>query len=69
MTNTLSITQTIGLILDYSLSMFVSWRTLAWIMLVPPIVTVLSMLMVPETPYWLVGRGRIQVLGGKLTYP
>ena len=50
----------LGLILTYSLSIVVTWRTLAWILMIPPILTILMMLMVPETPYWLAEKNRLQ---------
>jgi len=47
-----------GLIITYVLSIFRSWRFLNWILILPPVLTMLSMLMLPESPYWLAVKNR-----------
>ena len=59
--NLVNSTQILGLILDFSLILLLHWKTLAGIMIVPPIATIVSMLMVPETPHWLASKGRMEV--------
>lgn len=49
-----------GLMITYSLSLVVSWRNLAWILTIPPCLTILTMLIVPETPLWLAQKNRVQ---------
>ena len=59
--NLVNSTQTLGLILDFSLILIFHWKTVACIMIIPPIATMVSMMMVPETPHWLANNGRIEV--------
>ena len=49
----------LGSIITYLLSMMISWRILNWVLLIPPLLTILMMLNVPETPYWLAQKNRI----------
>ena len=38
--------------------LLLSWRTVAWLQLLPCLLLGLSALAVPDSPYWLVERGR-----------
>jgi len=58
--NLVNSTQIIGLILDFSLILIFHWKTLAVMMIVPPVFTLVSMMMVPETPHWLASKGKIE---------
>lgn len=58
LSNLVNCTQILGLILDFSLIMVIQWRTIAGIMVIPPIATMVTMMMAPETPHWLANKGR-----------
>ena len=60
LTNVLNITQCLGLILTFSLSLVVTWRSLAWLLAAPMLLTVLGMWTLPETPYWLAEKNRLE---------
>ncbi|KAL1117431.1 hypothetical protein AAG570_004757, partial [Ranatra chinensis] len=47
-----------GNIYEYSIGPFVSYQTLAWLSMVPPIVFLLTFVWFPESPYYLAMRGR-----------
>lgn len=49
---------TVGLILAYVAGVFCHWRWLAFIGAIPPTLQVILMFPVPETPRWLLGKGR-----------
>ena len=36
-----------------------SWRGVAWLQLVPPALLAVSVLAIPDSPYWLVQHGRV----------
>ena len=61
LSNLVNCTQILGLILDFSLIMVIQWRTIAGIMVIPPIATMVTMMMAPETPHWLANKGRNEV--------
>ena len=51
----------IGSIYTYVLGYFVqSWRTIAWCQVVPSCLLGVSVFFVPDSPYWLVEKGRYQ---------
>ena len=58
MGNFVNISFNSGLIITYLLSMMVTWRVLTWLTIIPPILTILMMLLLPETPYWLAEKNR-----------
>ena len=43
-----------------------SWRTVAWLQLLPSTLMGISVFFIPDSPYWLVEKGR---LGLKDIYP
>jgi len=47
-----------GLILTFSLSLIMPWRTLAWSLAILPLFSILAMFLIPETPYWLAEKNR-----------
>ena len=51
----------LGSVYTYVLGYFVqSWRTIAWCQMVPSCLLGLSVFFVPDSPYWLVEKGRYQ---------
>lgn len=40
------------------LSYFLSWRMTAFVLIIPPLLLTLMLLVLPETPYWLVSKDR-----------
>ena len=50
----------IGLVITFFISSFVTWRLLAWILLTPMAMTILGMMIIPETPLWLAQKGRLK---------
>ena len=58
MGNFVNISFNSGLIITYLLSMMITWRVLTWLTIIPPILTILMMLLLPETPYWLAEKNR-----------
>ena len=49
-----------GLIVTFSLSLALSWRHLAWVFTIPPLLAMMAMCIVPETPYWLTQKNRVE---------
>lgn len=44
----------------FFLNTLTDWRTVGLICLCAPILTVIALIFVPETPHWLIGKGRIE---------
>ena len=65
--NTVNICQCLGLCLTFSVSLVVTWRTLTFLLLIPVLLCLVGLAMVPETPHWLAGRGRIEEAVNVLT--
>ena len=42
LSNAMNITQCLGLVITYALSIFVTWRLLAWLLIVPMIFAILG---------------------------
>ena len=42
------------------MSIFMHWRMLNWLLIVPPILTIFFMLLLPETPYWLAAKNQTE---------
>ncbi len=53
-----TISLTLGFVLAYVTCHFVDWRTASKILSVVPLLSSLAMVFLPETPYWLVEKGR-----------
>jgi len=58
MGNFVNISFNMGLIITYLLSTVVTWRLLTWLAIIPPTLTILMMMILPETPYWLAEKNR-----------
>ena len=48
-----------GMLLVWFLGYFLSWRTTAYILTIPPILLTLLILFLPETPYWLIEQNEL----------
>jgi MFS family permease len=48
-----------GLLMTWTLGYFVTWRMIAYILTIPPILLFLFLLLLPETPYWLVEHDNV----------
>jgi hypothetical protein len=49
---------TLGILFSYSWGYLTDWRTLSKIMSLVAFVASFSMIIVPETPYWLIEKGK-----------
>lgn len=49
-----------GIFLQFILGTFFSWRTVALISCVLPLITITALFFVPESPYWLLTKGRVE---------
>lgn len=58
MTSCAGVAATLGFFLGYLLGTLVTWREVALICLTIPVFTVIAICFVPETPLWLLSRGR-----------
>ena len=58
--NVVNICQCLGLCLTFSLSLLVPWRTLAWLLTAPVLLSLLGLSLVPETPHWLAQRNKME---------
>ena len=59
---------TLGSLYTYTTSYFLSsWRTVAWLQLVPCAALGLSVCFIPNSPFWLVERGREEEARASLT--
>lgn len=51
---------TVGLIVEFLLGTLYSWNTAALISAIVPVITIVAISQVPETPMWLLSKGRIK---------
>ena len=59
MSNLVNIGQSLGILLVYIIGIFVTWRQLHWLFCIPSCISVvLSIILLPEAPYWLLKEGR-----------
>lgn len=58
----------IGVLLGFALGTFLHWRTIAWVCIVLPAITLFSIAFIPETPVWLVRNGNIEKALKSLTW-
>ena len=49
-----------GLLLVWFLGYFLSWRIIAYILTIPPILLIMLLLLLPETPYWLIEYNNVE---------
>ena len=45
-----------GMLMVWIIGYFLTWRMTAFVLAIPPVLLTLFMLMLPETPYWLIGK-------------
>ena len=55
-----TISLTSGFVLAYAIGHFLDWRTSSMVLSAVPLLASLSMLMLPETPYWLIEHGKYE---------
>lgn len=60
LTSCAGVMATLGFFIGYLLGTVFYWRTLALVCLSVPLLTVVAIFFIPETPYWLLARGRIE---------
>ena len=48
----------LGIVVTYVIGAFVPWNVLAWILAGSPVLLVAAMVFMPETPAWLLSKGR-----------
>ena len=48
-----------GMLLVWTLGYFLTWRIIAHLLVIPPILLILSILPLPETPYWLIENNQV----------
>ncbi|KAK3909929.1 Facilitated trehalose transporter Tret1 [Frankliniella fusca] len=60
LTSMAGISVMLGFFIEYLLGTLVSWRTAAWGSVSVPLLTVLAISQVPESPMWLVSKGRLR---------
>lgn len=48
-----------GIFVQFVLGAFFTWRTVALLCVAMPLVTILALCFVPESPYWLLTKGRV----------
>lgn len=58
----------IGVLLAFALGAFLHWRTIAWVCIVLPAITLFAIAIIPETPVWLVRNGKIEKALKSLTW-
>ena len=49
-----------GQLLTWTLGYFIPWRMIAYLMVIIPILLTLLIMLLPETPYWLIEKNRIE---------
>ncbi|XP_055389966.1 facilitated trehalose transporter Tret1-2 homolog [Condylostylus longicornis] len=52
------VSYSIGILLIYTLGLFLNWRTAAWYATILPILTGITILFIPESPTWLIRNGK-----------
>lgn len=58
-----------GMIIAYAKGAFMSWRLVAWLSLIYTVIPVICIqIFVPESPVWLVTKGRIEDAARSLKY-
>ena len=53
-----TISLTSGFVLAYATGHFLDWRTASMVLSAVPLLASVSMLLLPETPYWLIEHGK-----------
>lgn len=48
-----------GVLFEFIMGAFLNWRTVAWLSSILPCFTIIALCFVPESPYWLINKGRI----------
>lgn len=58
-----------GMVIAYAKGAFISWRLVAWMNIIYTLVPIiLIQIFVPESPVWLVAKGRVEDAARSLKY-
>lgn len=49
-----------GILCQFVMGAFIHWRTVALLSCIMPCFTIIALCFVPESPYWLINKGRIE---------
>lgn len=49
-----------GILVQFILGTFLNWRTIALVCSAMPLLTILALFFVPESPYWYLSKNRVQ---------
>lgn len=50
----------IGVLVQFALATFLKWRTIALVCSAMPVLTIIALYFVPESPYWLLTKNRVK---------
>ena len=59
---------TFGVLLVWLFGYFLTWRVIAYILSIPPIILAISMSLLPETPYWLIEKNKLETARKSLEF-
>lgn len=57
-----------GIFIQFVMGAFMTWRTIAMACISLPALTILALCFVPESPYWLLTKGRVEEAGKSLAW-
>ncbi|XP_066247969.1 facilitated trehalose transporter Tret1-like [Euwallacea similis] len=50
----------LGVLLSFTLGTFLPWRTVSLINAIIPLISIFTLMLLPETPFWLLNRNRVE---------
>ena len=59
---------TFGQLVSWILGYFLSWRTTAYVLIIPPLLLMLLFISFPESPYWLVEKSKLNLAKKSLEF-
>ena len=54
------VSYSLGILVVYALGATLHWQTVAWLAIILPIMSLLSFILLPESPVWLVRNNRVE---------
>ncbi|PSN29296.1 hypothetical protein C0J52_27877 [Blattella germanica] len=54
------VSYSLGILIVYALGATLHWQTVAWLATILPIMSLISFLLLPESPVWLVRNDRVE---------
>ena len=63
-----SFVMAIGILTTWTLGYFLPWRMTAYILTIPPIILIMLLFILPETPYWLIEHNNIKAAQQSLQF-